>query len=116
MLPPDVPCAIAATTGTVTNTFDETSADYYHTCAATGSYSNSEQAQVFLRCSFSSASMLIGDTQSNGATITATKVADLTVLQSGNGGAGGHFSRSSRPRPCRARVPAQRLVSLRIVA
>lgn len=105
MLPPDVTCAIAATTGTVTNTYDETGADYYHAFAATGSYSNSEQAQVFFRCSVSSTSLLIGDTQSDGATITATEVADLTVPQSGNGGAGGHFSRSPaspRPRPCRA--------------
>lgn len=80
-----VSCSIQAVGGTVTSVpvteeFDNTGANDYHALAVTGSYSNTASAQVFLRCTPASTGLLNGAAETDGATITATKVADLTVL------------------------------------
>lgn len=78
-------CDIAATAGTVTGgvVSEEFAAgpppNYFHAFSPNATLTTNAETTVFLRCFPDSTTAFTGGAQSAGATITATKVADLTV-------------------------------------
>lgn len=78
-----VTCTMDATVGTVSSTPAKASfdlaADQWQSLAVTGTLNTTGDTTVFLRCAPEGPGLFTASGASNGATITATKVADVTV-------------------------------------
>lgn len=79
-----ITCLIRATAGTVTGSvvteeFAAGDPNEYHAFSPTAGFSTDADATVFLRCNVSSTGLFNGAAESGGATITATRLAELTV-------------------------------------
>ncbi len=74
-------CTLLSTTGTLSSVpvIANVNQQYYDVpLAATGSYTNTAEATVYLRCDPSGGAPLTAEGEANGATLTATRVAELT--------------------------------------
>jgi hypothetical protein len=76
-----ITCTLMSTSGTLSSVPVVTNVNqqYYDVpLAATGSYTNTAEATVYLRCDPSGGAPLTAEGEANGATLTATRVAELT--------------------------------------
>ena len=76
-----ITCTLLSTTGTLSSVpvIANVNQQYYDVpLAATGSYTNTAEATVYLRCDPSGGPPLTAEGEANGATLTATRVAELT--------------------------------------
>ena len=77
----EITCTLLSTTGTLSSVpvIANVNQQYYDVpLAATGSYTNTAEATVYLRCDPSGGAPLTAEGEANGATLTATRVAELT--------------------------------------
>ena len=77
----EIKCTLQSTSGTLTTTpvIASVSQQYYDVpLAATGSYTNTDEATVYLRCNPGGGPPLSAEGEANGGTLTATRVAELT--------------------------------------
>lgn len=79
-----VSCVLEATSGTVSTTpavftYNPAADNQFAPLTVTGTYTNTAEATVFVRCTPSGTGLLNGRGTSNGATLTATKVGEVTV-------------------------------------